>query len=301
MNYFDINKARDVYNSGGNVTDFLKKELNEENNTSEIIEAAYDLQSGSYIDIVMKNRDFISLYINEMRSLLFPYIKSSDNLLDVGTGELTTLSLLFEDSNIYPKEIYACDISWSRLYKGMNFWNSIINKKNIHINPFVSDIKKLPLITKSVDVLISSHALEPNGGYLPELLKELFRVCKKTLLLFEPSYELNTIEGRERMDKLGYIKGLEKESKKLGAKIIDVHLMNNISNPLNPTACYIIEPPQQKGTKSKSIFSVPGTDFQLANRSNFLVSPDVGVVFPILENIPILKENASILATGLFS
>ena len=44
---------------------------------------------------------------------------------------------------------------------------------------------------------------------LEALLRELFRVTKKKLVLFEPSYELNSEEGKVRMDRLGYIKDIE--------------------------------------------------------------------------------------------
>jgi hypothetical protein len=72
--------------------------------------------------------------------------------------------------------------------------------------PFVADISETPLLDKSVNVTISSHALEPNRSKLPELLLEIFRVTKDKIILFEPFYEFNTDEGEQRMHGLGYIK-----------------------------------------------------------------------------------------------
>jgi serine/threonine protein kinase len=63
--------------------------------------------------------------------------------------------------------------------------------------------------------------LEPNGGKLKELLMELFRVTADKLILFEPCYEINTQEGKDRMDKLGYIKNIEGVVGELGGKVID--------------------------------------------------------------------------------
>jgi len=67
------------------------------------------------------------------------------------------------------------------------------------------------------------------------------------------------------MDKLGYIKNIAEETKKLGGKIIDIQLIKNTVNHLNPTACYVISPPQNNTPrKDNSVqFSVPGTNMPL--------------------------------------
>ncbi len=113
------------------------------------------------------------------------------------------------------------------------------------IKPFVADINEIPLLDKSINITTSSHALEPNGGKLKELLKELFRVTADKLVLFEPCYKINTQEGKNRMDNLGYIKNIEEIVSDLGGKMIDKVAIKNISNPLNPTACFIITPPKK--------------------------------------------------------
>ena len=71
-----------------------------------------------------------------------------------------------------------------------------------------------------MNVTTSSHALEPNGGRLKQLMAELFRVTIDKLVLFEPCYEINTDAGKERMDRLGYIKNLDGVIAELGGKII---------------------------------------------------------------------------------
>lgn len=307
MNCIKLEKARSVYEKGGNVTEFLRSEFGESDNTREIIEIAYDLQAGSYINHVTNDPQKARLYANELSSFITPYLTGCSNLLDVGTGELTTLSLMLREIDNPPNEIWAFDISWSRLAKGKVFWNNTVKNPGINLHPFVADIKKIPLATKSIDVVTSSHALEPNGRNLACLLLELFRVCKKKLVLFEPSYELNSNEGKERMNRLGYIRGIEESVDLLGGKVQDIQLIKNTNNPLNPTACYVIEPPSAdinryhgNATITNAKFTVPGTNYQLTPRKNFLVSAGTGLVFPILENIPILKEEASIIATSLF-
>ena len=90
-----------------------------------------------------------------------------------------------------------------------------------------ADIKSIPLKSNSIDVIISNHALEPNGKYLSDLIKELFRVVKKKLILFEPSYELNSLKGKKRMDKLGYIKNIKSTVKNLGGSLVEIIPIKN--------------------------------------------------------------------------
>jgi ubiquinone/menaquinone biosynthesis C-methylase UbiE len=297
-----LDKARKVYAENNNVTEFLKNELQKDYNTDEIIEIAYDLQAGSYIKNTNLNRINKDLYANELAEFLKPYLTHQSSLLDVGTGELTTLSLLLNRINESLSNIFAFDISWSRLYKGLSFFQQNCNKKNIKLRSFVADIQFIPLPSKSIDIVTSSHALEPNGNNLENLLKEIFRVTKNKCILFEPSYELNCNEGKRRMDKLGYIKNIEGVVSNLGGKVIEIKLLKNIGNILNPTACFIIEPSQKSSLlqKKEIKFTVPGTDMNLVKEDYFYKSIDTGLVFPILKNIPILKKKYGILATALF-
>jgi ubiquinone/menaquinone biosynthesis C-methylase UbiE len=297
-----LDKARKVYAENNNVTEFLKNELQKDYNTDEIIEIAYDLQAGSYIKNTNLNFANKDLYANELAEFLKPHLTDQSSLLDVGTGELTTLSLLLNRISTSLSNVFAFDISWSRLYKGLDFFQHNCNNKNIKLQSFVADIKCIPLPSKSIDIVTSNHALEPNGNNLENLLKEIFRITKIKCILFEPSYELNSDEGKYRMDKLGYIKNIEGAVCNLGGKVIDIKLLNNIENILNPTACFIIEPPQTISlTETKEIkFTVPGTDMNLVKEDYFYKSSDTGLVFPILKNIPIFKYKYGILATALF-
>lgn len=297
-----LDKARKIYAENSNVTEFLRNELQTNYNTDEIIEIAYDLQAGSYIKKANLNRSNIDLHVYELAEILKPYITYQSSLLDLGSGELTTLSLLLNRINILPLNVFAFDISWSRLYKGLSFFEQNCNNKNIKLQTFVADIKCIPLPSKSIDIVTSNHALEPNGNNLENLLKEIFRVAKNKCILFEPSYELNCDEGKRRMDKLGYIKNIEGTVSNIGGKVIDIKLLKNIENILNPTACFIIEPPHTTSLmeKNKIKFTVPGTDMSLIKEEHFYKSSDTGLVFPILKNIPILKNKCGILATALF-
>jgi hypothetical protein len=298
MKFINILEAKSIYQKGENVTNYLRTKFGSEDNTSEIIEIAYDLQAGSYVESVKSNFDKAERYAVELSGILNDHLECGDSLLDVGTGEITTLTLVLNKLDTELSEIVALDISWSRLSVGLEFHRE--NRKiKFPLKTFVADIKEIPLHSKCVDVVTSSHALEPNGKNLDTLLLELFRVTKKKLVLFEPSYELNSEEGKVRMDKLGYIRNIEGAVSKLGGKVTDIIPINHTSNPLNPTACYIIEPPSQTEKHLEAVtFCVPGTNFKLESDGQYLFSKDTGLIFPKLDEIAVLKTSSAILATS---
>ncbi len=300
--YFDILKAKKAFKEGKNVTNYLRDQKNIDINTPEIIETSYDLQSGSYIDFVKKNSDQTELYTRELSSILSNFISKETRFLDIGSGELTTLSYVLNYLKDIPKITYAFDISWSRLFKGIGFAEDILGNSSKSIMPFVAKISEIPLPNKSIDITTSSHALEPNGGNLEDLLKELFRVTKDKLVLFEPCYEINSDEGKKRMDSLGYIKNLHTEVEKLGGRLVERLDIKNIENPLNPTSCFIIEPSRvdlDSDMKDSQLICEPLTHHELKKIDNFLYSEKTGLCYPVIKSIPILRSDCCVLTTAL--
>lgn len=304
FNHFDVLTAKKAYSDGKNVTGLLRAEKNIDANTPEIIETAYDLQAGTYIEHVTRNPAQAISYAAELASILDSHIKPTDSMLDIGTGELTTLSLLTNALTNKPRSIYAFDISWSRLYKGTAYAQQKMGNEYGRLTSFVSDIGEIALLDKSINVTTSSHALEPNGGRLKELIKELFRITIDKLVLFEPCFEINSEKGKNRMEELGYIKNVDGIAEELGGKLIDKIKIENASNPLNPTVCFVITPPvtHQPSIENASddgIFSVPGTNYPLKRMDDFYFSNDTGLCYPVLKGIPTLKSSSCILASAL--
>ena len=299
--------ARDAYLKGANVTEFLKNSLNMDANNKDIIEYAYDLQSGSYIDFTKNNLDMVVTYTRELSQYLNSFLEPDDILMDVGCGELTTLSLIMGHLEVSPKKLLAFDISWSRINVGRDFFKVNV-ASDVNLIPFVAAMEEIPLPDKSVDIAFSSHALEPNGHSLKTLVRELFRVTRKKLILFEPHFENNSPEGKERMERLGYIKDLEGVIVELGGRVVLCKPLVNIYNPLNPTSVFVVDPPDY----AKSLhnvnntvdfhFSDPGTNYKLNYISNaFMFSDFSGFCYPVLRSIPILKSSSAILASGMTS
>jgi len=124
---------------------------------------------------------------------------------------------------------------------------------------------------------------------------------RRLVVLFEPSYELNSDEGRTRMNRLGYVKNLERTVNNLGAKVLDVTLLKNTPNRLNPTAAYVIQ--QDETTIARyepdHVFSDPGLDSPLVKFDTFYQSPLTGLAYPIIGGIPVLRSNSAVLTSIL--
>lgn len=304
LNHSIILEARDIFLKGKNITTFLKEKLNTDENSSALIELSYELQSGSYIKNYHNDPRFLNLYIKEISEIVNNKISKNCSILDVGCGELTTLSLLLKSLKIKPKRLYALDLSWSRIYIGLNFAKSILSSSDYKkIIPMISDISEIPFADKSIDFTITNFALYSSHGKLDTLLTELFRVSNN-VILFEPFYEIASIEGQRRMDKLGYIRNIEQIINKLGGAITEKIILSNNANELTPAACFIIKPNSHiensdSKSKSKVEFTIPGSNFLLTKQDNFYISLDTGIIFPIVKKIPIFKNKTSLLATCL--
>lgn len=301
MLYGNLQPARMAFQSGENVTSCLKEQFGIDHNSPEIIEIAYDLQAGSYVDFVNNNRVLWDAYTLEIAGVLGRHCTETDSILDVGTGEMTTLAGVAKHCYSGASDYYACDISWSRLNKGKEFLaEELCETITSKLQPFVANLFNLPFVDGAVDVVWTSHALEPNGGKEKEALSELLRVARKKLVLFEPYYEENSSEGKERMDRLGYIKGIPSVIKELGANCKEVVQISNVSNPLNPTYAFIIHPKSTSTVEhADNLWACPTTKLPMSRLEDCFWSEYSMLVYPILRDIPILRPEAAILASAI--
>lgn len=296
-----LSKLRDLYLRGENISTYVKNNYQSGNNL-DAIKISYDLQAGSYTKSFNEHQA-VGINIKRVVPLLLPildnHIDDGDCCLDFGTGEMTMLTSLFNETKAKPNHIFACDISWSRLYHGSQFLS-----KHRHFGasvfPLVCNGIEMPFATSSIDVCLTSHALEPNRSDLKSILKELFRITEKKCIFVEPSYEVATKEVKSRMDALGYIKKLEKTIFELGAEIVEKIDLSTV-NPNNPSVCYVVKPPLNTKPcfENSTKLTVPGTDLDLVKNQGFYFSNDAGVAFPCLLNIPILEAKSAIIATSL--
>jgi hypothetical protein len=169
-------------------------------NSVEDIMISYDFQAGTYIRGYEQDPAYLERYTDEI-ALVFDQLGPVGTLLEAGCGEATTLSVLGAKLAGRPA-LGGFDISWSRVKLGSQF----AARRGLSPALFCADLFRIPLADRSVDVVYTSHSVEPNGGREREAIIELARVARKWLVLLEPAHDLATEEARRRMEGHGYVR-----------------------------------------------------------------------------------------------
>ena len=58
-------------------------------------------------------------------------------------------------------------------------------EKQKNVKLFTADMKNIPLPDNSIDIVFFCHALEPNHGNEKQIIKELFRITRRYVILIE--------------------------------------------------------------------------------------------------------------------
>jgi len=289
-------KPRELKNqflNGQNISKILRDDLNLNQNNQEIIEIAYDLQAGSYRN-AMVNTDYANnrkMHSFEIARIIQSLCKP-DSVLEAGVGEATVFSGVINQLSLDVKA-YGFDISWSRLASARE-WLSETNTKFEKL--CVGDLLNIPFLDNSIDVVYTSHSIEPNGGKEMSILKELYRVTRKYLILVEPDYEIASEESRQRMDSHGYCKNLKSEAANLGFNIVKHEPFPINSNPLNPISATVISK-MNNDQLPESVYACPKFKTPLIKRNDAYFSEDALVAYPILDGIPCLRIENGIFAS----
>jgi ubiquinone/menaquinone biosynthesis C-methylase UbiE len=292
---------REAYAKGENAMAFSREALAEyyggEVNQRIATLVAYDLQAGNYVARVRKYYEFNKDWCKQLADLIDPVIPDNGTLLEVGVGEATTLSGVLNNLGEKVQGSFGFDISWSRI-KVANDW---LIEKSQQSKLFVGDLFHIPLADNSIDVVYSSHSLEPNGGHEERLVAECLRVARKSVVLVEPIYELASAEAQERMRHHGYVRGLREVAEVLDCVIEDYRLLECVGNPLNPSGVLKI---RKAGNSSavneisdRSYWQCPLTGSALVEHADYFMSKGTGIVYPILNGVPLLRPEHAVVAS----
>ena len=279
------------YKKKQNIQLLLKKKKFKNN---EIIKLAYDSQSGSYLNFFKRlktNRKFEVYY--PLVNLINKEFKNVKSILDFGCGELTTSFYIFKNLKHKIKNYFANDISFNRLLIGSIELKKKLSKDNFKkFKIFCNSDYHLPFKKNSIDLIITIHSLEPNNLTKLKILDELLRVSRLGIIMMEPHYEIGDIIQRNRMKKLGYIRGIEKilKQKKINYKIIrkKFHINNK-----NKSSIFILK----KNVKKKVVqnnFVDPFHRTKLIEYDNILYSNKTLRAFPIINGITLFNEDSQI-------
>ena len=286
-----FNRIKNLYDNNANIIEYLKQFNDENVNNIEDIMISYDFQAGSYISIYNKDPDIFNKY-GYFLAKAIDMLEGYSSIVEVGIGEGTTLVPLLNNLKLQPDDILGFDISWSRL----KYANDFISRSSTQeVFLFLGDLFCLPLKDNSVDIVYTSHSIEPNGGREKEALTELYRITNKYLILLEPAYEFADERAKQRMVKHGYIKELYETAKSLDYSIIEHRLFDLSMNPLNPTGLIIIE------KKPKSIIDnklcCPVTKAEMSMQRGSYYSKESMLAYPVIDGIPCLTPQNAVVAT----
>ena len=116
--------------------------------------------------------------------------------MEVGVGEATLMNPLMKKLDPNNEiEKFGFDISWSRTRYAVQ--NS--HAANNEINLFVADLFDIPLPDNSIDIVYSSHSLEPNGSKGKRRLKGTLSSNQRVFGSTGTDFDRASAAGKARM------------------------------------------------------------------------------------------------------
>ena len=287
---------REAYSRRENAMEYARRSTGSGVNSAEATLVAYDLQAGTYVASVQANPVVNARWCSQLAAVLAPHMAGAQSLLEVGCGEATTLAGVLQNLPVQPRDAYGFDISWSRCAVGLDWLKS----QRAEARLFVADLFQIPLADDSIDVVYTSHSIEPNGGREEAALRELLRVARNALVLVEPLYELADEPARARMRAHGYVRDLKATAERLGASVLDYRLLEHSPNPENPSGVIVIRKVSAKVERCETTdWRCPLTGTMLEDTGDTYHSRSTGIVYPVLRGIPLLRPEHAVVATSL--
>lgn len=291
-----VRAMRDAYHRGGNSMEAARAMLGHDANVPLAVLVAYDLQAGTYASSARAHPERTDAWCTQLAALLRPYVAAEpSSLLEVGVGEATTLAGVVERLGVPLDWAGGFDVSWSRI-DAARAW---LAEQQVRADTFVGDLFAIPLADDAVDIVYSSHSLEPNGGREEAAVRECLRVARRAVVLVEPLYELASPDAQARMRQHGYVRGLRAAAEGLGARVVDHRLLPYTGNPLNPSGVLVLEKTSVSAKRDGIAWRCPLTHVPLAATDDLYLAPDTGIAYPVLRGIPLLRPEHAVVASRL--
>jgi ubiquinone/menaquinone biosynthesis C-methylase UbiE len=283
-----------LYGNGANISALLREEKGTRFHDEHIIEVSYDMQTGSYIRHLddPEFARYLSNYAGELARVIASRCRP-ESILEAGVGEATLLLQLIRAMGYAPRTTCGFDISWSRTACGKRWLDSGGAPGATMVT---GSLLNIPFSDDSMDVVFTSHTVEPNAGNEEPILRELYRVARKLVVLLEPDYDSAPEEARKRMHSLGCCKSLKGVCETLGFKVVEHRLFPFTANPLNPTTLLVVEK-ATSAPRPAEILACPRYKTPLERMGEAYFSPEGLVAYPILGGIPCLRVESGILAS----
>jgi ubiquinone/menaquinone biosynthesis C-methylase UbiE len=215
-------QSRVGYNTHGSITELQSFERGEK--IASVLKA---LMRGSLAGNV-NYRLFREEYIRPLMNLLSK--TEFKNVLEVGSG--TSINLYYIGQTFGGKDCVAVDFAGNRIRDAKTHWD----KKGILMSYMHAGAVNLPFRDSSIDVVFTSHCLEQvaQDRECEHAIDEMYRVCRRQVILMEPSYELGNVAQKFYIELQGYSKHiLSTVTRRYAASAYS--LLETTSNCLNPT------------------------------------------------------------------
>lgn len=297
---------KELYEQNVNIMEYLREKNKVDCNTTKAILASYDQQAGSYIANLesdeiktnyhvnsirtqMTHKEFTEKFCNEITNRIKDL--NFESILDAGTGEATTMEVIARQLNNPNIRFYGFDISASRIKSAKEY----CQKHKFNPILFTANMNQIPLKDNSVDLVYTIHAVEPNTNKEFEIISELFRICRKYLVLIEPSYELGNPETKANIEKHKYIKNLKQAVDRLAGNLLCYELLP-VGTYSNQPAIYVIEKNSREELQSNNPdFACPVCKNYLEHKKGELFCENCGLVYPVIDGIEILNADSGII------
>lgn len=293
MNCVDVAQLREIHAGGGNIMAAVREATGSTTNSAEAVKISYDLQSGSYSQAWSEPvyREKHDTYCAELAEIISSF--GPESVLEAGVGEATTLCSVVGKLPKRPSVVAGFDLAWSRIHfarrhaAGRGFDDFLL---------CTGQLEKIPFPDDSFDVVYTAHAVEPNHGREAVIVRELMRVARAKVILFEPSYELGGTETRARIEEHGYCRDLPTAAAASGGRVIRHNLLQNPMRATNQTASLVIDKPRPSHGSRFDGFACPRCNSPLTELRGNQYCRRCAMVFPVIDGIPCLLPENGILA-----
>ena len=285
-----LSEIKNIYQGGGNILQYFRAAEGTTYNKPESILISYDYQAGSYTANYKRNPANYHKYAKQIIGEI-ERLGSFGSIMEAGVGEATTFKQVISNIALPGEKCFGFDISWSRLKIGKDF---LAEDDLFGQQLFVAGLSSIPLADNSIDLVYTSHSIEPNSGNEKPILEELYRVTGNYLVLFEPDYKFASEQAKKRMDEHAYVKNLANVASELGYNVTKWEPLEFSINPLNPTSVIVIKKSGEKVLKQPE-FQCPITKTKLLDCGEVFFAPEPGLMYPVIRNIPCLLDTYAIL------
>ena len=286
-----MREVKEMYDQGANIMKLFHELEPGATNSLRAILTSYDLQAGSYIKYVNEHPDFVNNYMGTLARLLDGMFPAS--LLEAGVGEATTLVNVLARMENIPEQAYGFDLAWSRIACGNEY--AAVKKVAAHL--FVGNVMEIPILDDSFDIVYTSHTIESNRGREKDILRELYRIACRYLVLLEPSNELGSEASRRHIEEYRYCRDLSRHAAELGYKVIEYRLYDYHWSQRNQTSLMVIEKGLASQPGRTEFYACPACKRPLDMHKGNYYCRECFLVYPVIGGIPCLASAHGILAS----